>query len=420
MILVKPSLFVGREYFFFGLTLLFIMIISLSFEYYHYSKLTQFDDAVVDVLVLKHYSKSQEGKVYDVLKLRSVDGALFYITSDAPLKPLSGYTVKLWMKSKYLGFLDYIKGFVTRGRVISISREKGETYKLGDDLLHLHKDVEVAEVYGALFFALPMSSDLQQKFSMLGVSHLLAISGFHLGVLSFIVFTLLQWPYRYIQQYFFPFRHRNRDLFFTVAIVLGLYLLFLGEVPSLLRAYVMLIVGFFLHDRGFKIVSMQTLGVTIVLLLALWPRLFFSMGFWLSVSGVYYIFLYLYYFEKKSKYLAFVVIPLWVYLLMTPISLLLFGNYSLYHPFSVFLTVLFTLFYPLALFLHLLGWGELMDGGLTYLLGLNIVGETWTFSSLWLLPYALLSLATLLHYKFLILLLAVAFGVSVTAIYQVT
>ena len=420
MILVKPSLFVGREYFFFGLTLLFIMIISLSFEYYHYSKLTQFDDAVVDVLVLKHYSKSQEGKVYDVLKLRSVDGALFYITSDAPLKPLSGYTVKLWIKSKYLGFLDYIKGFVTRGRVITISREKGETYKLGDDLLHLHKDVEVTEVYGALFFALPMSSDLQQKFSMLGVSHLLAISGFHLGVLSFIVFTLLQWPYRYIQQYFFPFRHRNRDLFFTVATVLGLYLLFLGEVPSLLRAYVMLIVGFFLHDRGFKIVSMQTLGVTIVLLLALWPRLFFSMGFWLSVSGVYYIFLYLYYFEKKSKYLAFVVIPLWVYLLMTPISLLLFGNYSLYHPFSVFLTVLFTLFYPLALFLHLLGWGELMDGGLTYLLGLNIVGETWTFSSLWLLPYILLSLVALQQRKFLILLLAVAFGVSVTAIYQVT
>ena len=420
MILVKPSLFIGREYFFFGLALLFILITSLSFEYYHYSKLTQFDDAVVDALVLKHYSKSKEGKVYDVLKLRSADGALFYITSDAPLKPLVGYTVKLWMKSKYLSFLDYMKGFATKGRVITLSREKGETYKLGDDLLRLHKDVEVAQVYGALFFALPMSSELQQKFSMLGVSHLLAISGFHLGVLSFILFTLLRWPYGYMQQRFFPYRHRNRDLFFIVAIVLGLYLLFLGAVPSLLRAYVMLIVGFFLHDRGFKIVSMQTLGVTIALLLALWPRLFFSMGFWLSVSGVYYIFLYLYYFEKASKYLAFAVIPLWVYLLMTPISLLLFGNYSLYHPLSVFWTVLFTLFYPLVLFLHLLGWGELMDGGLTYLLGLNIVGETWTFSPLWLLPYVLLSLVALQQRKFLILLLAVAFGVSVTAIYEVT
>jgi len=420
VILVKPSLLVGREYIYIVLVLLAVFIISLSFEYYHYSKLTRFDDAVVDVLVLKHYSKNKEGKVYDVLKLQSADGALFYITSDAPLKSLVGYRVKLWMKSKYLGFLDYMKGFATKGRVLSLSRQKDERYKLGDDLLRLHKEREVAEVYGALFFALPMSSELQQKFSMLGVSHLLAISGFHLGVLSFIVFTLIRWPYQYMQQHLFPYRHRNRDLFYIVAIVLGLYLLFLGAVPSLLRAYAMLTVGFFLHDRGFKIVSMQTLAVTVVLLLALWPRLFFSMGFWLSVSGVYYIFLFLYYFEKAPKYLAFVVIPLWVYLLMTPVSLLIFGNYSLYHPLSIVWTFLFTLFYPLALFLHLLGWGELMDGGLNYLLGLEIVGETWTLSSLWIVPYVLLSIAALQQHKLLILLLAVAFGVSITAIYQVT
>ena len=298
MIIIKPSLLIGREYLYFFLLSLSLLILSLSIEFYHFTKLTQFDDAVIEVDVLKHYTKSSEGKRYEVLKLRTEDGAKFYITSKTPLKELVGYKTKVWVKTKYIGFFEYIKGFVTKGGVVSISRSKADTYKLGDTLKTIHKDQEVSQIYGALFLALPLSASLQERFSMLGVSHLLAISGFHLGVLSFILFALLRLPYTQLQKHFFPYRHRNRDLFLLVALTLGAYLLFLGDVASLLRAYAMLLVGYILHDRGMKIVSMQTLFVTIVLLLALWPRLFFSMGFWLSVSGVYFIFLYLRYFSE--------------------------------------------------------------------------------------------------------------------------
>ncbi len=388
-------------------------------EFYNYTKLTQFDDTVIEVDVLKHYTKSSEGKRYAVLKLQTEEGAKFYITSKAPLKGLVGYRAKVWVKTKYIGFLEYIKGFAANGAVVSVSRSKADTFKLGDALNTIHNDQEVAQIYGALFFALPLSSSLQNRFSMLGVSHLLAISGFHLGVLSLILFGLFRPPYTQLQKHFFPYRHRNRDLFLIVASVLGAYLFFLGDVASLLRAYAMLIIGYVLHDRGMKIVSMQTLFITVILLLSLWPRLLFSMGFWLSISGVYFIFLYLRYFSEVSKYISFVAVPTWVYLMMTPIALVLFGNYSLYHPLSIIWSIVFTLFYPLALFLHLAGYGDALDSLLYFFLVSDLNGEHFSFEVIWLIPYGLLALGALYTKKLLYLLLLVAFGVSVAAVYQV-
>ncbi len=420
MILIKPSLLVGREYLYFFLLSFALLLFSLSVEFYNYTKLTQFDDAVIEVEVLKHYAKTKEGKRYEVLKLQTEEGATFYITSKSPLKEIVGYKSKVWVKTKYIGFLEYFKGFATKGAVISISRHKAKIFELDNALDTIHKNREVSQIYGALFFALPLSTALQNRFSMLGVSHLLAISGFHLGVLSFILFGLLRLPYMQVQKHFFPYRHRNRDLFVLVALILGAYLLLLGDVASLLRAYAMLIVGYLLHDRGLKIVSMQTLFVTLVLLLALWPRLFFSMGFWLSVSGVYFIFLYLRYFSELSKYVSFISVPIWVYLMMTPIALILFGNYSLYHPLSIVWSILFTLFYPLVLFLHLIGYGDSIDGVLHLFLVSELDGRHFALSLLWLIPYGVLALGALYTKNVLYLLLLVAFGVSVTAVYQVT
>jgi len=420
VIVIKPPLLVGREYLYFFLGALLMVSFSLIVEFYHYTQLTKFDDAVVNVDVLKHYSKSREGKTYDVLKLQTENGTKFYITSKSPLKPLAGYRASIWLKTRYITFLEYIKGFATKGSVVSVSRGKADTYRLGDELKTIHKNPEVSQIYAALFFALPLSASLQERFSMLGISHLLAISGFHLGVLSFILFSILKLPYRQLQQRFFPNRHRNRDLFFIVALILGAYLLLLGDVASLLRAYTMLLVGYLLHDRGMKIVSMQTLFVSIVLLLALWPRLLFSIGFWLSISGVYFIFLYLHYFKEQPKYISFIAVPLWVYILMTPIALVLFGNYSVYHPLSVIWSILFTLFYPLTLFLHFSGFGDSLDALLQLFLSVELELQRFTLSSWWLIPYLLLAFIALWRREGLFLLLFVATGITVAAIYQVT
>lgn len=419
MIITKPPLLEGKEYLYFSFLLLTLLFASLSFEYYNYSKLTQFDDAIIEVTVLKHYNKEREGKVYSVLKLRSESSSNFYITSEAPLKNLQGYQAKVWIKTKYITCLEYLKGFVTKGYIISISRERMTTVRMGKVLEELHADPNVAALYKALFLALPLDATLQKQFSALGVSHLLAISGFHLGVLIFLLLVLFRYPYTKVQEHYFPYRNRHRDLFILTAILLGGYLLFLGEVASLIRAYAMLMVGYVLHDRGLKVVSMQTLLITVLILLALWPKLLFSLGFWLSVSGVYTIFLYLHYFEKAPWYINLVAIPTWVYILMTPIALVLFGTYSIYHPFSVLWSILFTLFYPLALLTHLLGMGTMMDALLEQMLMHPITIETFYISIGWLIPYTFLALGAGLSKKVLLVLIMVASGVTITAVYEV-
>ena len=419
MLLIKPALLVGREYFYFTLLLLAFLGVSLSFEYYHFSKLTAFDDAVVEVSVLKHYEKVQGGERYEVLKLVTDDGAKFYMTSTAPLKVLAGYRAKVWLLTKYVSFFEYMKGFAVKGKVTSVSRVKSDAFRLGDILGEIHQDDEVSQLYGALFLALPLSNALQEQFSRLGVSHLLAISGFHLGVLTFVIIGLLYFPYTKLQMYYFPYRHRSRDLFIIAATILGIYLYFLGDVASLLRAYAMLLVGYLLHDRGLKVLSLQTLVLTVVLLLALMPRLLFSLGFWLSVSGVYAIFLYLHYYKTQSKYVSFILVPLWVYVVMTPVSLVVFGNYSLLHPLSTIWSILFTIFYPLALFIHLLGIGTLFDGFLMAFIHYEMPIILLSWSPYWLFPYGFLALSAFYHRWIFWFFTVVAFGVSITAIYEV-
>jgi len=137
-----------------------------------------------------------------------------------------------------------------------------------------------------------------------------------------------------------------------------------------LRAFGMFVIGFVLYDRGIKILSMQTLFVTVVLLLSFFPRLFFSVGFWLSVSGVFSIFVFLLLFQNRSKLFYFFALPVWVYVTMLPLSVGLFGNFNPLHPLSIVWTILFSFFYPLSLLLHFIGFGGSLDFMLEWLIGL--------------------------------------------------
>ena len=182
----------------------------------------------------------------------------------------------------------------------------------------------------------------------------------------------------------------------------------------------MLIIGFILYDRGIKIISMLTLLLTVVLLIAFFPRLLLSIGFWLSVSGVFYIFLFLIHFKELSKVWQFILIPFWVYLLMLPYSIIIFGSFSIYHPLSIIWTSLFTLFYPLSIFLHLINQGNLLDGVLQSLLHLDTPETKIILDWKWLGFYIVLSLAAVYKQTFVYLLLSGAFSLFIYYIYHVT
>jgi competence protein ComEC len=326
--------------------------------------------------------------------------------------------MKIW--ASHITFLEYLKGFFAFSKIIDVDKNLSLKRKIVSFIKAQHSKSDISDIYLALFLAKPLPYSLQQHFSNLGISHLIAISGFHLGVLSAILFFLIKYPYKYLQNNYFPYRSYQRDSFYIIAIFLCFYMLFLDSPPSLLRSYMLLVVGFFLYDQGLKVISMQTLFITFILLISLFVQLLFSIGFFLSIAGVFYIFLFLIHFQNKSKLLQFILIPLWIYLLMLPYSLALFGNFSLYHPLSIVWTSLFTLFYPLAIFLHLIGEGNLLDHTVTLLLKLDPKALHLHLSSYFIFVEILLSLGAIFNKKALYLLLLYVISIFIYAIYHVT
>lgn len=377
MQLQKIELFRTKKEFLIFLALcLFILFYSLLIEYNNYKILTRFDSALVKAKVLKQYTKtkqtkSSKTKTYQVLKLEADDGFTFYTSRSKDFEDVKGKTLELKIYAGDTTLYEYMTYFYAYSRVLSVDRSISLKQSFNNYIQSVHDNKDITRIYQALYTATPLNKDLQEKFSYLGVSHLLAISGFHLGVLATVLFFLFKPPYKLLQQRFFPYRSYKLDSFIFISITLLTYLLFLDSPPSLLRAYAMLVIGFFLYDRGYKIISMQALLLTVVILLCIFPRLFFSIGFWLSASGVFYIFLYLIHFKNLSKLWQFLLVPFWVYLTMLPFSLVLFGNFSIYHPLSILWTSLFTIFYPLSIFLHLIGLGFVLDSMLEYLLSLS-------------------------------------------------
>ena len=422
MKLERVSLFNSRrEIFLFFSALIFIFSYSLLMEYHNFKALTQFNSNLVDAIVLKQYTKSKtkKGKTrsYQVLKLKAKKGFYFYTAAKTSTPDLVGKKLQLELYAGDTTFYEYLNTFYASSQILNIE----DTLKnsLNQTMASEHKNLDAIAIYKALYTATPLPQNLQIVFSNLGVSHLFAISGFHLGVLSFVLFFLLKFPYKFLQNSYFPYRNSKSDIFILISLILFAYLIFLDIPASLLRAFTMLVIGFILYDRGIKIISMQTLSLTILILLALFPRLFFELGFWLSVSGVFYIFLFFIHFTTLSKLWQFILIPFWVYFLMLPYSLVIFTNFSLYHPLSIIWTSLFTLFYPLSIALHLIGFGGLFDTLLTALISLANEQKSIHISQIWLYLHIFLSLLSIYFKNALYPLFGLSIVIFIYSILQV-
>ncbi len=424
MLLKEVELFSSKKDLFnFFLFISFILTYSLLIEYHNYKQLTQFDSALVDATVIKQYIKtkmSKKGKLrtYQVLKLKSDNSFIFYTIANKKLRDIKGKKVELELSLKEITFYQYMTTLFGYSRILHIEEIPSLKQKLNSFIENSHTNKDITSIYQALYTATPLTKELQQIFSTLGISHLLAISGFHLGVLSGVLFFLLKYPYKFLQNRYFPYRNSTSELFLMLAFVLFLYLIFLDSPPSLVRSFVMLVIGFSLYDRGLTVISMQTLLLTVIVILAFTPRFFFSLGFWLSVSGVFYIFLFLIHFKLISKVWQFILIPIWVYIMMLPHSLFIFENFSIYHPFSIILTSLFTLFYPLSIFFHIIGFGNIFDSLLLWLLNFGGEGVTIGLNIYFEIIFVLFSFLAIFYKRAVYILIIYSFFIFLYAIFN--
>ncbi len=420
MTLERPQLFTDRRDILLFIALcLIIGTLSLLQRYDSFRHLTDFDDAIINVTVLKQYKKHKKGRSYHVLKLRS-DHNTFYTSASPYIRNLVGRTLNLRVWVSRYSFFDYLTSGYLPSKILKVHPDLNAKTALAHMIAAQHQSPLMAELYSALFTAYPMSKALQTQLSTLGISHLLAISGFHLGLISALLYLVLRPLYRLIQARYFPYRSAHRDLFVLVWVVISTYLYFLGMLPSLLRAYTMLLVGFILFDRGMKILSMQTLFLTVALLLSLMPSLLFSMGFWLSVAGVFYIVVYLIYFQSKKAFYDLIGLSIWVYLMMLPVSLYLFGNFSLYHPLSIIASILFLPLYLVASVLHVFSYGSLLDTYLLHYLQLGTHPITLLLPLNVIIMHLILSLLALRYRYAALALLPWSLFIFVGAIHHVT
>lgn len=388
-----------KDYIIFGTFIILMAIFSLFLEYKNFSKIAIDEPISLNAKVLLQYKKPE--KSYFVLKLKGENGEIFYTTSRDDLRDLRGREIEIYGKlgadcdfKKYLqscfviaysisllptndfkaSIVDYIDSQHVQQQDFHL--DSNQNAESSTNLISSPNKIFdefgvniISQMYRGLFLAMPIPQVLRESMSALSIAHIFAISGFHLGILSLCLYGILAPPYRYFARKNFSYRNEFYDLNFVILIFAFLYLLILDFTPSFLRSFVMFAFGFYALWRGIKLISFKLLFACVLLILALFPRIFFSIGFWLSVSGIFYIYLYLRHFGtlKINKFSHAILLNFIIFLQMLPIAHYIFYDFSPLCVVSPFVTLGFIIFYPLVLLLHIIGFGGVFDNLLLFI-----------------------------------------------------
>ncbi|WQW82143.1 ComEC/Rec2 family competence protein [Helicobacter pylori] len=377
-----------KEYLWCGVFLSLLLAINLYLEYLNYQRLDFSKPTSLNAQILLQYPKTKDQKTYFVLKLQSKN-MIFYTTIKEPLKNLQYRHAQFFGKIKSCSFLESLKSCFFQTYSFSLMRKQDFKSRLRHSIDSAHSSALVGNLYRALFIGDSLNKDLIDRANALGINHLLAISGFHLGILSASVYFLFSLFYTPLQKRYFPYRNAFYDIGVLVWVFLLGYLLLLDFLPSFFRAFLMGLLGFLACFFGVRILSFKLLVLACCIAIALLPKLLFSVGFLLSVCGVWYIFLFLKHtqiFFKTSSFLRrsfqAIALSVLVFLNMLIIAHAFFPMFSPYQLFSIPLGLIFIVFFPLSLFLHAVGLGSLLD----YILSMPLTIPTISVPSpLWLL-----------------------------------
>ncbi|GAA6797327.1 ComEC/Rec2 family competence protein [Helicobacter pylori] len=377
-----------KEYLLCGVFLSLLLALNLYLEYLNYQKLDFSKPTSLNAQILLQYPKTKDQKTYFVLKLQS-KGMIFYTTIKEPLKNLQYRYAQFFGKIKPCSFLESLKSCFFQTYSFSLTRKQDFKSHVRRFIDSAHSSALVGNLYRALFIGDSLNKDLRDRANALGINHLLAISGFHLGILSASVYFLFSLFYTPLQKRYFPYRNAFYDIGVLVWVFLLGYLLLLDFLPSFFRAFLMGLLGFLACFFGVRLLSFKLLILACCIAIALLPKLLFSVGFLLSVCGVWYIFLFLKHTQAFFKTSSFLVrsfqavsLSVLVFLNMLIIAHAFFPMFSPYQLFSIPLGLIFIVFFPLSLFLHVVGLGSLLDSILNMPLTIPTI---FVSSPLWLL-----------------------------------
>lgn len=355
--MIIQNLQISKNSLFFTLFLLFVFMINILFNYLSYKELKKEYIFETKAEVLNIYSKEK----FDVIKLKG-DGFEFFasFSKDENIKKLDFLNVVF--DTRNITFYTYLKGFFTK--ILYFERgEKNNSVKekIIKNIEENHDDFMIRELFNALFLAIPVTSQLRDIITAYGIAHVVALSGFHIVVLSFIIYWILYFPYSFLQNRYFPYRNRRFDILLITMAILFYYLLLTDIVPSLLRAFVLFSLGLYLLRSNIKVISYLTLFYTFLIVIALFPQYIFNIGFWFSIFAVFYIYLFIQYFKNGNKILLYIFFNIWMFLIFNPIVHFFFAQTAIEQFYSIPITIFFTIFYPLEIVAHIFNISSYFD-----------------------------------------------------------
>jgi len=159
--------------------------------------------------------------------------------------------------------------------VLDNSKKLSDKFKLKCfDLLTKNMNEENAEICYASLFGdkSKLESDVRNSFSTIGIAHLLAVSGLHVGLIALMLTFILNF-----------IKHKNLLKVILFSFVLFLYAYLCGFSPSVTRAVVMSIILFSADLYQVKYDSINSLSLSfIICFLFLNPLSIFTIGMQLS------------------------------------------------------------------------------------------------------------------------------------------
>lgn len=355
--MIIQNLQISKNSLFFTLFLLFVFMINILFNYLSYKELKKEYIFETKAEVLNIYPKEK----FDVIKLKG-DGFEFFasFSKDENIKKLDFLNVVF--DTRNITFYTYLKGFFTK--ILYFERgEKNNSVKekIIKNIEENHDDFMIRELFNALFLAIPVSSQLRDIITAYGIAHVVALSGFHIVVLSFVIYWILYFPYSFLQNRYFPYRNRRFDILLITMAILFYYLLLTDIVASLLRAFVLFSLGLYLLRSNIKVISYLTLFYTFLIVIALFPQYIFNIGFWFSIFAVFYIYLFIQYFKNGNKILLYIFFNIWMFLIFNPIVHFFFAQTAIEQFYSIPITIFFTIFYPLEIVAHIFDFSIYFD-----------------------------------------------------------
>ncbi len=389
-----------KDFFLIIIFLLFVFLLNIIYEYMKYKDFTSQE---------VYYSNFKIENIYDkedfyVLKLQENNLVLYTsIEKNNSIKKLRNINIAILTTN--LSFYEFLKGFYTKSIYYDeISTKNTIKEKLFLKINKQHKNEKLQELFSALFLAIPVSKVNRKIYTNLSISHLIAISGFHLAILSFIIYWLIYFPYSYLHKRYFIFRNKSVDVMAFTILILFLYLLLTNMVPSLLRSFVMFFLAFLFLRSNLKILSFQTLALTFLIIISLFPQFLFSISFWFSIIGVFYIFLYLEYFKNLPKLFSILFFNIWIFFVFNPIVHFFFFDTTIEQLLSPLLTLGFSIFYPIELMFHIFSYGDFLDSFILDFLEykftvFDVITPLWFF-----LFYIVLSIGSVFYNKAFIVL----------------